>query len=396
MHTPTLALRLRATCLAIALLGSVSSRAQVITDPDSLSKNAFAWTQAERELGFRHMDEVFPARLVPHGDSVRRLPQGPPIAAFEEGGARQSALAAFITAQKIAGILILQDGKIRLERYAMGHNEDARWTSQSVAKSVTGTLVGAAIQDGYIRGVDDYLTDYLPGLAGSAYEGVTIHHLLTMTSGMQWRETYMDNTSDLADFFAAPIEPGLGQTVSYMRGLTAEAEPGEKWHYNTGETHLLGVLVRTATGKTLADYLSEKIWRPYGMEADATWLLGRSEQELGGCCLQMKLRDFGRFGQFVLEGGRINGSSIVPDGWFETATRAHSPVGLGWGYGYQWWTLADGSFRAIGIHGQMIHLDPPRRLVVVINSVWPEAENLQRQMAVENLLGMIAQEVEKE
>lgn len=387
---------LGAVGLGIALALSSSCLAQGTSDPASLPKDSFHWNQGELELGFLHYDEVFEGREVPRGDKVHELPQGLPIAAFLEGGEKERAFEDFLTQQKVAGLLILQDGMIRLERYALGYSEAGRWTSQSVAKSVTSTLVGAAIKDGYINSVDDYVTDYIPDLKGSAYEKVTVRHLLTMTTGVRWNEIYTDPNSDIVRFYTEPVEPGIDQTVSYMRRLPAVTEPGTTWVYKTGETHLLGVLVSSATGQTLSDYLSSKIWVPYGMEQKATWILGRTDQELAGCCLQMKLRDFARFGQFVLEGGRINGESIVPDDWFERATQTQVRVWGGLGYGYQWWTFDDGTFQALGIHGQMIHIDPARRLVVVINSAWPEAESLERQAAVANFLKTIATEIDEE
>jgi len=387
---------LRIVGLSIGLALGSFSFAQVTSDPDSLSKNAFQWNQEERELGFLHFDEVFDGREVPRGDKVHELPQGKPIIAFVEDGEKERELEAFLTEQKVAGLLILQEGKIRMERYALGLSESGRWTSQSVAKSVTSTLVGAAIKDGYISSVDDYLTDYIPDLKGSAYEKVTIHQLLTMNTGVHWVESFTDPESDLPKFFSVPTEPGIDQTVSYMRRLPAEAEPGTKWVYKTGETHLLGVLVSLATGQTLSDYLSSKIWVPYGMEQEASWLLNRTNQELAGCCLQMTLRDYTRFGQFVLEGGRINGESIVPDNWFQAATQTQIPLWGGWGYGYQWWTMSDGTFRALGIHGQMIHIDPARNLVVAIYSAWPEAESEQRRIAAGNFLKTINNEIDEE
>ena len=189
----------------------------------------------------------------------------------------------------------------------------------------------------------------------------------------------------------------MDATVSYMRGLGREAAPGTKWVYKTGETHLLGVLVSSATGQPLAEYLSSKIWRPYGMEQSASWSIDRTDHELAGCCLQATLRDFARYGQFVLEGGRIDGRSIVPDGWFEEATRTQASTGFaGRGYGYQWWTADDGTFDAIGIHGQLIHIDPARRLVVVLNSAWPAATGRERSSAQRNLLSTIAAAIDDE
>jgi CubicO group peptidase (beta-lactamase class C family) len=373
-----------------------SSFAQAITDPGLLPKYSFGWNQQERELGFAHFDQVFKAREVPKGNKVHELQQGLPIAAFSKGGKKEHELSVFIEEQKVAGILILQAGKIRMEYYGLGFSEAERWTSQSVAKSVTSTLVGAAIKDGYIKSVDEYLTKYIPALKGSAYEKVTIRQLLTMTTGVKWNENYTDPNSDIVKFYTQPVDSGFNETVSYMHRLPSEAEPGKKWLYKTGETHLLGVLVCAATGQTLSAYLSSKIWIPYGMEGNATWNIGRTDQEYAGCCLQMKLRDFGRFGQFILDSARINGKSIVPEDYLQAATHTQVPLWPGWGYGYQWWTRSDGTFRAIGIHGQMIHIDPTRRLVVVLNSAWPEAENYNRQLAVENFLKSINKEIDEE
>ncbi|RYG50255.1 MAG: class C beta-lactamase-related serine hydrolase [Chitinophagaceae bacterium] len=372
------------------------SLAQKIINIDSVSRNTFGWNQQEREFGFAHFDEIFNTREVRKGKKLYKISEGKDLAAFHKGGQKEKDFEAFMDEQKVAGIIILQDGKIRLERYALGYNAAMRWTSQSVAKSITAILVGAAIKDGYIKSIDDYVVKYLPDLAGSAYDKVTVRHLLTMTSGVKWSETYTDSGSDIVKFYTHQVDTGVDETVSYMRQLPAEAEPGKKWLYKTGETHLLGSLVRAATGRTLAEYLSLKIWIPFGMESKATWNIGRTSQEFAGCCLQMRLRDFARFGQFILGGARINGVSILPDGWLNSATQTQVKLWPGWGYGFQWWTLNDGSFRALGIHGQMIHIDPARRLVVVINSAWPEAESMKRQTVAENFLRSINVELDKE
>lgn len=378
------------------LFSALPSFAQSIINSGSLSKNTFGWNQEEKEYGFAHFDEVFTTRDVPKGKKVHELPQGPAIAAFSKGGQKEKELDVFITEQKVAGILILQYGKTRLERYALGFSDAERWTSQSVAKSVTSTLVGAAIKDGYIKSLDDYVTKYIADLKGSVYDKVTIRNLLTMTSGVKWTEIYTEPNSDIIKFYIQPIDSGLDETVSYMKHLPSEAEPGEKWWYKTGETHLLGVVVSVATGKTLSEYLSSKIWAPYGMESKATWNIGRTNQEFAGCCLQMKLRDCGRFGQFILDSARINGKPIVPDDWLQSATHTQVKLWPGWGYGYLWWTFNDGTFRALGIHGQMIHIDPVRHLVVVLNSAWPEAESFKRQIAVDNFLRSVNNEIDKE
>ncbi|HKK41293.1 MAG TPA: serine hydrolase [Bacteroidales bacterium] len=363
------------------IIAPSSSPAQIITNHDSISKKASKRNKEERE--------------VLKGKKVHKLPLGNPIAAFSKGGEKEKELRDFITEQKVAGLLILQDGKIRLERYALGHSESKRWPSLSVAKSVTSTLVGIAIKDGYIKSVDDYVTYYIPDLKGSAYDSVKIRHLLTMTAGVRWNESYTDPDGDIARFSTDPIDPGINAIVSYMRRLPAVAEPGKKFLYSTGETHLLGVLVSAATHQTLSHYLSLKIWKPYGMEQNATWTLDRTGQELAGCCLQMTLRDFARFGQFVLEDGRIDGKSIVPSNWFKTATHIQVPLWPGGGYGYGWWIFDSRSFDALGIYGQRIHIDPSRRLVIAVNSAWPEADSNDRQLAFARFLTSVINEIDK-
>jgi CubicO group peptidase (beta-lactamase class C family) len=368
--------------LAIMLTSGSSSFAQDTSDPDSISQKPSRWNQEERE--------------VPKGDKILELPEGSPIAAFSSGGAKEKAFEDFIKEQKVAGLLILHNGKIRMERYALGHSDTNLWSSLSVAKSVTSTLVGVAIKDGYIRSVDDYVTDYLPRLKGSAFDSVKIRHLLTMTSGIKWNENYTDPDSDIAGFDKDTTVDGMKAIVSYMRRLPAEAEPGKKFNYSTGETHLLGALISSATNQSLSHYLSSSVWIPYGMEQTATWRLDRTGQEMAGCCLQMLLRDFGRFGQFVLEDGYINGESIVPDDWFGKATRIQMPLWPGGGYGYGWWIFNGHSFEALGIHGQMIYIDPSRNLVIAVNSAWPEADSNERHFAVENFIKTISDEIDKE
>ena len=235
-------------------------------------------------------------------------------------------------------------------------------------------MVGAAVKDGFIKSVDDKVTDYIPEMKGSAYDDVSIAQLLTMTSGIQWNEDYGDPNSDVARFNTHKPEPGVDATVSYMRTLQREAPAGTKWLYKTGETNLIGVLVSKATKRNLSDYLAEKIWSPLGMEQDATWLLGPTGHEIAGCCIQAATRDMARFGLFVMGGGVIGGQSILPDGWLAAATTKQADIGVsGNGYGYQWWTIDDGSYQARGIFGQGIFIDPKRKLVIASNANWPSA-----------------------
>jgi CubicO group peptidase (beta-lactamase class C family) len=274
--------------------------------------------------------------------------------------------------QRASGLLIIQDDKIRLEKYARGLDAHGRWTSMSVGKSVASTLIGAAIKDGYIRSLDDTVTRYITDLRGSPYDEVTVRHLLTMTSGMKWNETYTNPESDNVRLRYEPVQPGANATVSYLRRLTRAAPAGAKYLYSTGDTELIAVLFHAATGKTLSAYLSEKIWKPYGMEQSAYWDLTPSGLERSGGGLSVTLRDYARFAQFILDGARIGGTSIVPADWMTQATTKQTDIGVpGRGYGYLWWTNDDGTFEARGIFGQSIFLDRKRRLTIVTTSNWP-------------------------
>jgi CubicO group peptidase (beta-lactamase class C family) len=362
----------RSDIVAIALLVAVAAvdaqQAAPAREPASKAAAILTWPTAQREQYIAALDSFFLTRTVKAGPHAHVLDRGRPIAAFETAGRRANELGRFIDAQRVRGLLVLQNGKVRLERYVSPHSAATRWNSFSVAKSITATLVGAAIKDGYIRSLDDPVTRYIRGLRGSAYDDVTVRQLLTMTSGVKWNEDYTDLNSDVARMYAQPPDPGFDMTVSYVRKLPREAPPGTKWVYKTSETNLVGVLVAEATGKHLADYLSEKIWRAYGMERDAEWMIDDVGHEQGGCCLAMTLRDYGRFGQFILDGARVGGEPIVPENWLSEATRTQVSTGTATGYGYQWWTREDGTFEGRGIYGQTLHIDRARRLVIVINS----------------------------
>jgi CubicO group peptidase (beta-lactamase class C family) len=341
------------------------TRALLATAPTN--RDLLFWSQSQRDAAFRALDRLpllAKSHIVPAGGTPSALPPGPPLKLPLD-------VDAYMAGQRSAALLIVHDGRLRLERYGLGFDAGGRWTSFSVAKSVTSTLVGAAIRDGFIHDMDDKVSAYIPEMKGSAYDDVSLRQLLTMTSGVRWNEDYGDPNSDVARFNNHKPEAGVDSLVSYMRKLPREVPAGTRWHYSTGETNLVGVLLVRAVKKPLATYLSEKIWVPAGMEQQATWLLSRSGNEISGCCLQAAARDWARFGLFVLGGARVGGQSIVPDGWIGEATTTRADIGRPErGYGYQWWTYADGSYAARGIFGQGIFIDPQRQLVIVSNANW--------------------------
>jgi CubicO group peptidase (beta-lactamase class C family) len=282
----------------------------------------------------------------------------------------------YVSRNRVAGLLVMKNDEVLLEHYDLGINAATCWLSMSMAKSFSTTLVGAAIQDGYIQSVDDPLTRYLPEFAGSAYEGVSVKTLIQMTSGLCWSDDQTDANSERRKMLALQVGQEPGAVMRYMAERPRAAAPGTQWTYSTGDTHVVGALVKAATGKWLSDYLSEKIWSRLGMEADgAWWLEAPGGLEVAGSGLFATLRDYARFGRFILDDGVIDGTRVLPEGWVREAGSSRQINGQRVDYGYMWWivpapdgTLDDGAFVARGIFGQMLYINPKQRVICVVLS----------------------------
>ncbi len=313
------------------------------------------WTVTERNQRFAHMDHYFPVHAVRRGGATRALLHDVPLGS--------GMITTYMHNEHLAGVLVLEDGRIRAEQYALGLTPTGRWTSFSVTKAITDILAGAALYMGTVHSLDDDVVRYLPEMRGSAYDGVTVRQLMTMTSGVRWNESYTTPDADNVRLYSTATAPGLDPVTEYMHRLPRAVPPGTRWLYSTGETDLLGVLLRRATGQTLAQQLSHAVWQRAGMDRDATWIAtatGIDGEEFGGSGISATLRDYGRFGLWVLEGGH----GAVPRGWLAQATRPQVQAG-NVSYGYGWWPQPDGSFAALGIFGQSILIDPKRQLVIV-------------------------------
>ncbi len=325
---------------------------------------------------FRNIDRLFPTRVVAAG-KASILPENlQSMADFEFTiGDDSYDLYDVLSMNRVSGLIIIQDGEIRYEKYLLGNGPESRWMSMSVVKSITATLVGAAINDGYIADIDDPIVRYLPQLKDTAYEGVSVRNILQMTSGVAWSETYTDASSDRRRMLEAQIGQQPGAILELMAALPRGAEPGSRWNYSTGETQIAGALVQAAAGKPLAEYLSEKIWSRAGMEADANWWLeSPGGLEVGGSGLSARLRDYARFGLFLLNDGVIDGERVLPQGWVEDASTPKNVSGEQVDYGYMLWPLHDRSYAAIGIFGQFVFVDPDRQLVVAMWSAQAKPE----------------------
>ena len=331
---------------------------------------------------FRNIDRLFPVRVVKHGPNVLALPRAAtPLTRVEfSSGGKNYDLIDYMALNRVTALLVLKDGKIAYEDYEMGNTEKTRWMSMSIAKSITSSLVGAAIQDGHIKNIDDPVTRYVDKLKGSAYEGVSIRYLLEMASGVKWDETYTDPTSDRRRMLEAQIAQRPGGVLELMAKLPRAAMPGTVWNYSTGETFVAGAVVRSAVGRPLSQYLSERIWTKAGMESDATWWLESPDgQEIGGSGLSATLRDYGRFGLFLMNGGVAGGEKILPDGWVRDAGSGKMIGGKKVDYGYMIWPFAaspgsvnEGAFKAYGIYGQNVYVNPKERVVIVVWSAQPK------------------------
>lgn len=337
---------------------------------------AMRWTPDQQIVGYRERAKIEPVRVVGRGAQKRLLPiavhQISPRWACKS---QTMNVDRYMEEVRVSGVIVLKDGQVLLERYGLGRTAEDRWDAQSVTKSVTAILVGAAIQDSYIKSMDAPITDYIPELKGSAYEGVTIRQLATMTSGVKFDDDYVDPKGDGSNLWSAPFINGVDPTVAYVRRLPRADQPGTKFVYKTADTDLAGILVSNAVGKSLSEYLSEKLWQPYGMEKSAYWIVNPAGNERGGGSMSMTLRDFARIGQFMLGGGKAGGVQVLPTDWLADATSAQvrfAPTYRGaTGYGYFWWIYED-AYAALGYAGQAIFVYPKDRVVIAINSAWPE------------------------
>ncbi|WP_116367574.1 serine hydrolase domain-containing protein [Parahaliea mediterranea] len=332
---------------------------------------------AQQVPTFRNIDRLFPCRTIRCGGPVRPLVAAPDPGIghfrFSSGGQHYDVFD-WVSRNRIAGALVLKDGKCLWEHYEFGNTPATRWMSMSMAKSVSTTLVGIAVQQGLIASIDDLLSKYVPQLATGAYSDVTVRHLMLMASGVQWDETHTAAASERRQVLELQIGQRPGSILDYMNSLPKLAPSGTRWNYSTGETHLVGVLIRAATGQWPADFLSEQLWSKLGMESDASWWLESPDGlEIAGSGIAATLRDYGRFGQFICDGGTIDGHPVLPPGWVDEAAGPTHINGQEVPYGFMWWPVADeqGSYRqrafaARGIFGQRIYIHPVLNTVLVV------------------------------
>ncbi|WP_424832785.1 serine hydrolase domain-containing protein [Ruegeria sp.] len=311
---------------------------------------------------FSHMDEAFLTVDLPRGNGPTwELSYGP-------GFDLPEGTDAWVEDRAVTSLLVMRDGQIRFEEYYLGTGPDDRRISWSVAKSYLSALFGILLHEGTIASLDDPVTKYAPKLIGGAYDGATIRNVLNMASGVTFDEDYLDYNSDI-NRMGRVVALG-GELDDFAASLQDSfAIPGDIWQYVSIDTHVIGMVIRGATGRSVADLITEKIVQPLGLERDGYYITDGAGVAfvLGG--LNFTTRDFARFGQMILQNGKHNGKQLVPADWIADATWPSAPTEPGKiGYGYQWWIpigAHEGEFLARGVYGQYIYFDRPRGVLIV-------------------------------
>ncbi len=345
---------------------------------------------------FRSADGTFPTKVVRRGGPVfdfGRRPVALPETYVFRGKTKN--LRDFLERTGTTGMVVIKDDTILFEEYYRGNTEKSRVISWSVSKSFISALVGIAVSEGHIRDINQPITDYVPRLKGSGYDGVSIRDVMNMSSGIRFNEDYGDFSSDIQR---------MGRTIAFgtslddfVASLKNERKPGTYRHYVSADTQALGMLLREATKKSVTAYLEEKIWKKIGMESDAYWLVDGDGMEMVFGGLNAVLRDYARFGLLYLNNGRWGGEEVVPAAWVRASVTPDAPHLMpgddpkthDWtlGYGYQWWIPEnpDGDFLAIGIYGQFIYVYPKYRTVIAKSSAYVDYNKDGDDMEIETI-----------
>ena len=363
----------------VLIVLALSSSVLIALYHQEIRRGMFAaslFSGAEQFENFNRVHQLFPSVTMPASQNSFGFPIDESLSLPEEFTYEGEILRTdeFVNETDTSALLVIQNGSIRFEEYFLTGGVDVTWLSMSVAKSFAATLFGIAIEEGFIGGVEDLVTDYLPSLAGSAYDSVRIKDVLQMSSGASWNEDYSDPDSDI-NRFGRVLALG-GSLEELAASMDREFEPGTYNRYNSMDTSVLGLILVKATGRPLADYMIEKLWNPLGAEHEAHWLIDDQGVEMSFFGLNATARDYAKIGELYRLGGKWNGQQLVPAKWVKDSVTPDGPhlmpgenpaSDYELGYGYQWWVMdgEDGEFAAIGVYNQFIYVNPSKELVIV-------------------------------
>ncbi|BBX87462.1 serine hydrolase domain-containing protein [Mycolicibacterium aubagnense] len=337
------------------------------------------FTGAPQHEHLVRIDELMPVRRMPASTRPVTWPVGPPtsLPATYSFEGRTKSTEQLLVDTDTAALLVIVDGQVRYERYFLTGGPTVNWLSMSVAKSFISALVGIAVDEGHIADIDAAISDYVPVDPGSAYDGVSIRNVLQMSSGARWNEDYNDPSSDIHQLIQAMMGR-RGGLDGFVARMSTESAPGTVCRYNSGETQILGALIAHATGRSVSEYMTDKLVEPLGFESPSFWatdLLG-TEMSYGG--LNLTTRDYARLGELYRNSGMWHGRQIVSADWVRASTTIDSPIreagrpiiaghSIDLGYGYQWWIPAGGKgdFSAIGVLNQLVYVNPARATTIV-------------------------------
>ena len=371
--------------LSCAMLVALGLPASAAPDEDLLGKAAgypvgtrANWFYDERmRIGsFSHLDSLLPHYTLKKSAAPLRLAAAAAPPKIEYRFDKHSySLDDFLAHQRITGFLLIKDREILAERYQYDRKPDDRFVSHSMAKSIVSLAVGLALAEKKIASLDDTVARYVPALSGNPYGETTIRNMLRMASGVAFEEVY-DGRDDLAKFNR--IRLGEDSVAAFRAFPTRQIEQGMRFHYASNQTVALALLIRAATGTSLSEYLTTRLWQPMGAEADATWIRTKDGTEVGSGSFNAVLRDYGRLGVLLANDGALGGRQIVPKNYLLDATDWHrQPEGFAprkatpyFGYGYQFWLFPGEKrrFALLGVYGQSIFVDPELKLVMVITA----------------------------
>lgn len=378
-------MRFRQFLMPCVVLVAIALPALAAPDEEQLGKRAgypigtrlnWFYDESVRIGSFSNLDKLLPHNTLQKAASPLPLPAAahPPAIEYKFEN-RTLRLDDFLARQRVTGMLVIKDGEVLFERYQYDRTPAHRFVSHSMAKSIVSIAIGMALADGKIASLDDTVAKYVPKLAGVPYGETTIRHVLRMSSGVTFKETY-DGNDDLARFARLRVQQGSIAALREFRDR--EAEQGSRFHYASSETVILAVLLHAVTGTTLSEYLTTRLWQPMGAETDATWIKTPDGIESGSGNFNATLRDYGRLGVLLANDGAIGGKQIIPRDYLLEATDWHrQPPAFAprratpfFGYGYQFWMFPGEKrrFALLGVYGQAIFVDPELKLVMVVTA----------------------------